>query len=242
MTKDELIVSLNRIAQDLIGWFSVTLKISEGRTDQEIRAIVDAILNQARLDGFDDDDYFMLWEIFDDESIGYLDKPDLMEQRLGFKCTPPLEVSEYGLILGLILASSAVEHFQSKSHRRHLLAAHLLTSATEARDQWIFIRGRTNCRNPDDRLVKAKNSIKRHEAKIWFPELLRATRSQAARHAANAMHSKPGGSRDKQENIRAIWASGKYTNRDLCAEQECAYLKMSFSTARKALRNIPKPT
>lgn len=41
--------------------------------------------------------------------------------------------------------------------------------------------------------------------------------------------------------IQKIWASGKYKSRDLCAEQECAALKLSFSTARKALRNTPDP-
>ena len=41
--------------------------------------------------------------------------------------------------------------------------------------------------------------------------------------------------------IQKIWASGKYKSRDICAEQECAALKLSFSTARKALRNTPDP-
>ena len=63
-----------------------------------------------------------------------------------------------------------------------------------------------------------------------------------ARSAANALHSKPGGSREKQQQIREIWASGKYTSRDRCAEEECARLDVSFSTARKALRNTPDPT
>lgn len=63
-----------------------------------------------------------------------------------------------------------------------------------------------------------------------------------AKLAATARHSKPGGSRDKKQKIRELWASGKYTTRDICAEQECAALGMSFSAARRALRNIPDPT
>lgn len=59
---------------------------------------------------------------------------------------------------------------------------------------------------------------------------------------ADIQHSKPGGSRDKRKQICDAWASGKYSSRDLCAEQECAALEMSFSTARKALRNTPNPT
>jgi hypothetical protein len=51
-----------------------------------------------------------------------------------------------------------------------------------------------------------------------------AWRMQTAKAAANARHDQPGGSRDKQRRIREIWATGKYSSRDLCAEQECAAL------------------
>lgn len=67
-------------------------------------------------------------------------------------------------------------------------------------------------------------------------------RVMRARKSANARHSKPGGSRAMKEQIRTIWASGKYSSRDICAEQECAALGISFSTARKALRNTPDPS
>jgi len=63
--------------------------------------------------------------------------------------------------------------------------------------------------------------------------------SAKAAAAADARHGAPGGSRAKQEAIRQAWASGKYTNRDRCAEEECGALGMSFSAARKALRNTP---
>ena len=66
-------------------------------------------------------------------------------------------------------------------------------------------------------------------------------RSQNARNAANARHDQPGGSRDKQQQIRDIWATGKYSFRDRCAEEEGAGLGMATSTARKALRNTPDP-
>ncbi len=67
-------------------------------------------------------------------------------------------------------------------------------------------------------------------------------RSKKAKKAADALHSKPGGTRDKQKEIRDAWQSGKYSSRDVCAEQECAHLGMSFSAARKALRNVPMTT
>ncbi len=69
-----------------------------------------------------------------------------------------------------------------------------------------------------------------------------AWRTQTAKAAANARHNQPGGSRDKQRRIREIWATGKYSSRDICAEEECAALGMSFSAARKALTNAPVPS
>lgn len=66
-------------------------------------------------------------------------------------------------------------------------------------------------------------------------------RSKNAKAAADARHSKPGGAREKQANIRELWATGKYSNRDRCAEEEYLALGMSFSTARKALRGTPSP-
>ena len=61
------------------------------------------------------------------------------------------------------------------------------------------------------------------------------------RKNAEIRHSNSGGSRDKRAQIIAAWASGKYSSRDICAEQECAGLNMSFSVARKALIGTPKP-
>lgn len=66
--------------------------------------------------------------------------------------------------------------------------------------------------------------------------------SSLGRKAAYALHSKPGGTYEKHAKLREIFASGKYTSRDVCAEQECAGLNMAFSTARRALRNTPDPT
>jgi hypothetical protein len=74
-----------------------------------------------------------------------------------------------------------------------------------------------------------------------YEEIVKSFMRSDARRRANKAHDKPGGSRDKRRRIAEIWASGKYDNRDLCAEQECAALGMSFSTARKALRGLPKP-
>ncbi len=58
---------------------------------------------------------------------------------------------------------------------------------------------------------------------------------------ANALHDKPGGSREKRAAMREIWATGKYTTKDRCAEEEYEGLGISFSMARKALRKAPVP-
>ena len=44
----------------------------------------------------------------------------------------------------------------------------------------------------------------------------RLTSTQKGAKMANARHEKPGGSREKHQKIRDIWASGKYTSRDMC--------------------------
>lgn len=71
---------------------------------------------------------------------------------------------------------------------------------------------------------------------------IKITASARGTKAAEIRHSKPGGSRSKADEMRSLWASGKYSSRDICAEQECGALGLSFSTARKSLRGTPDPT
>lgn len=77
---------------------------------------------------------------------------------------------------------------------------------------------------------------------LTLAHLIRLERNRTGKKAADARHDEPGGAREKQKRIRDIWATGKYTSRDICAEQECAGLNWNFSSARKALRNTPDPT
>ena len=70
----------------------------------------------------------------------------------------------------------------------------------------------------------------------------REWRKKNASNASNVRHDKPGGSRDKHRQLLAIWATGKYTSKDTCAEQECAALGMAPSTARRALIGASKPS
>jgi hypothetical protein len=73
-------------------------------------------------------------------------------------------------------------------------------------------------------------------------EIAKAERISFATRGSHAQHSKPDGAWKKADRIRNIWASGKYTSRDICAEQEFAALGWNYSSARKALRNTPEPT
>lgn len=67
------------------------------------------------------------------------------------------------------------------------------------------------------------------------------TASQRAKRAADSLHNRPNGSREKARKLREDWASGEYRSRDECAEKAGGKLKMTFSTARRALRNTPEP-
>lgn len=87
-------------------------------------------------------------------------------------------------------------------------------------------------------IMSKKNDVSVEDA---IEEISRRARQSVARRGANAVHDKPGGNREKQNRIRSIWASGKYSSRAICAEQECAALGMSYDAARKALRNTPNP-
>lgn len=59
--------------------------------------------------------------------------------------------------------------------------------------------------------------------------------------AVDKRHNAPGGSREKRKAIQEVWAKGNYSSRDKCAYEECVVIKMSQTTARKALINTPDP-
>ncbi len=82
-------------------------------------------------------------------------------------------------------------------------------------------------------LVDAESFI---EVEGLLTEIEKGRRSKIGSKAVNSRHDKPGGSRDKRRQIREIWATGKYSTKDICAEEEYAGLGYkSFGAARKAL-------
>jgi hypothetical protein len=129
------------------------------------------------------------------------------------------------------------ERIQSVKHQiNHLdfeTLLHYASAGLVCRDVLIVQLGRT-C----DEIFPAAL----HIAKSIGDNLEKRRRKASSTKATDALHGKVGGSRDKQSDIRALWASGKFKSRDFCAEQECAGLNMSFSAARKALRNTPEPS
>lgn len=85
--------------------------------------------------------------------------------------------------------------------------------------------------------VKAGNALA-----MALSEIITVARKRQATKASNSLHSQPGGSRDKQDKIRELWATGKYKSRTDCALKECSQIGMSYDAARKALRNVPTPS
>lgn len=87
----------------------------------------------------------------------------------------------------------------------------------------------------------AMEALKLAERQVLLKAHMQVSASKRGKKAADQRHGQPGGSRDKREKILALWLSGKYSSKDRCAEEECAGLEMSFSSARKALRGAPDP-
>ncbi|GHU34851.1 hypothetical protein AGMMS50256_29100 [Betaproteobacteria bacterium] len=81
---------------------------------------------------------------------------------------------------------------------------------------------------------------KQIEEKIAHDAIFKV-RSDIGKKARKGRDSKPGGPAEKRKAIQAIWASGKYSTRDTCAEEEFAGLGITYKTARKALENTPNP-
>jgi hypothetical protein len=68
---------------------------------------------------------------------------------------------------------------------------------------------------------------------------IKTLNSARGKNAADKGHAK---NRERKQEIKEIWATGKYTTRDICAEEEYEGLGYkTFGTARKALQGTPDP-
>ncbi len=63
-------------------------------------------------------------------------------------------------------------------------------------------------------------------------------RSKTAHKGAEEKNVK---NKENKRKMLEIWATGKYTNRTICAEQECEGLGLIYATARNYLTNAPEP-
>jgi|GEM_PF-6946469 len=65
-------------------------------------------------------------------------------------------------------------------------------------------------------------------------------KSESGRNAALSRHAE---NYELHDKIKGIWASGKYSDRDKCAEDEYSALGFgSFKAARNSLKNSPDPS
>jgi hypothetical protein len=117
------------------------------------------------------------------------------------------------LLLVVDFFSSSIEI----QHAIYLRENKLSKLAHLANESASFIEGQVKGKETGDKIAKTKK----------------------ARFAAAQRHKR---TNEAKAEIVKIWLSGKYSSRDICAEQECAALNLSFSTARKALRGTPNPT
>lgn len=135
----------------------------------------------------------------------------------------------------MLILTEETNDLEIQVKNRHIEARDLIIEYQE-----IFISDQKQIIETLSALGKNKeicrNAIKELEAGME-----KYRRKKKATKAADTLHDLPGGSREKQEKIRKIWASGKFASRNICAEEECAALGMSFESARKALRNTPDP-
>lgn len=139
--------------------------------------------------------------------------------------------------------AEVIEH-QANASRRFLICEKILNSLLSALAFRLLEKevAKDAFRQVESELNQAKTIIfgkmRHYEGQLKGREFQKAMQ---AKNAINTRHSRPGGSREKRAQIQSIWASGRYSTRDLCAEEEHGALGMAFSTARKALRGAPDP-
>ena len=115
------------------------------------------------------------------------------------------------------------------NHLMKLLEANGIELPTEPTEEFIA-------------LAKSKLAVNmtwEHESRQFAVE---SDRKGRGKKAIEARHDQEGGSRDLKAKIRAIYATGKYLTKDLCAEEEYQALGIKkLGTARGYLTGEPDP-
>lgn len=236
MNKPDLLAELNYRCEDLSAWFWGTLVHYESRSADEINLVASHIIEQNK-EEIQEHRFHWLWDDFEDHLRDWVNDVDSFHQFLNFDLNPRLEIAEYALIIGVSSISLAMQKLQSKAPSAHYEAALCYAQALEARAYWINLSGLNKCRNPDPAITLAEQNIKALELDM----INKAQRVATAKKAANARHSQAGGTRDKADEVRRKWATGKYQSRNQCAEKVAPQLGISVKAARNALMNTPDP-
>lgn len=119
------------------------------------------------------------------------------------------------------------------------VARHTRTKVEISIDE--FLLGHAAKPEKSQRPPTRDSTRKTKDSRLSIPKGSPGWWSERGRAAANARHDLPGGARDLKEQMLNIWASGKYSTKNNCAEQECDALGLSFKAARNALINAPTP-
>jgi hypothetical protein len=88
-------------------------------------------------------------------------------------------------------------------------------------------------------LLIEERSMFEYDSDRFFDPIIKIDRSESGKKAAEKRHAE---NYKLHEKVRSAWASGKYSSRDICAEEEYSLLGFgSFKAARNALKGTPDP-
>lgn len=159
---------------------------------------------------------------------------------------PPLALKELGLDTQTKSGWAKEQVEIGEAHPEHVVSLMALALYYGNRTDSTFLRtaGLQALLKPAPQVFRTLIQLCIAEESAYTEQLVEKKEAdKRSRNSRNAVIKRHMSSVEHQmkEEIRKIWASGKYPNRDACAEQECGGLGISISTARKALRNTPQP-
>lgn len=121
--------------------------------------------------------------------------------------------------------------------------ANLWIVAAETRHILRIVRGTMDSQDEIRQILQARVATLGGFSRHLFAkhQTKSAETSKRAKESVEIRHNKPDGSRSKRAKLLAAWASGKYKTKVSCVLAEHARIGMSYDTADKTLRGVPKP-
>jgi len=123
---------------------------------------------------------------------------------------------------------------------RHTIAAKRQAEAVASPEE-LFAIGYNKSLTPQEEKLQAHWDRIREEVLVESREMQEAASREATERAKKGAAARHVRDLEKREKMRQIWASGRFSSRLVCAEQEAAGVGISIETARKALRRTPNP-